>query len=49
MFLDLLIYDMQNRKICMHGIFNFYATTVNISLGIYTVDLFTWSLGFIMQ
>ena len=26
--------------------FYFYATTVNIPTGIYTVDLFTWGLGF---
>ena len=37
---------MQNRKVCMHSIFNFYAFTVNITIGIYTVDLFTWGLGF---
>ena len=31
----------------MHGIyFYFYATTMNIPMGIYTVDLFTWGLGF---
>ena len=30
----------------MHNIFNFYATTVNIPTGIYTVDLFIWGLGF---
>ena len=31
----------------MHGIFvYFYAFTVNITIGIYTVDLFTWGLGF---
>ena len=30
----------------MHGIFNFYASTMNINIGIYTVDLFTWGLGF---
>ena len=29
----------------MYDIFNFY-TSLNITMGIYTVDLFTWGLGF---
>jgi hypothetical protein len=40
----LLFYNA--KKICMHDNFYFYATTVNIPTGFYTVDLLTWGLGF---
>ena len=36
------------KYVCMVFL-KFYATTVNISMGIYTIDLFTWGLGFMMQ